>query len=266
MSNLCKKISNGYYFINKKISIAIIGIVYLINILSIRNFLLKTNKMQTNIIDYILYLFNDFYFIFFLSYTLISIFIFRLNYTHDIDNYIYIRYKNRKEWFINRILKIAFCVLAFIITILLISSVQLFTYFKGITTWTEFGNNYFPNIQLIVKSPITAVIISISLVYLYLFALSLISFTSGLFFNKSIYGFFLAIILNLTNMLVYLNRIKSLLEFTFCTNTLLIDQYNRQIDTDKIMFSLLYWSVIIIITIILGVMRIKNMDLSRGKK
>lgn len=266
MCSVWRKIANKYYFIDKKISISIVLIFYFINLLSIKNFFLETNNLKINIIDYILYLFNDFYFIFFLSYILISVFMFRIYLNSDIDEYIYIRYRNRNRWLINRILYISVCVLVFIMMLLFVNFIQLFIYFKGIATWTDFGENYFSNIYSIVKSPIIAVVISISLVYLYLFSLSLIAFTGGLFFKKKIYGFFFAVILNLLNMLIYLNGIKSISEISFCTNTILLYQYNRQIQFDKIVFSVVYWLIIIAIAIILSLIRIKNIDLDRGKK
>lgn len=265
MNSIQKKISDKLYFIDKRTCISVILSIYFINFLLIGNFLVETEKMQSNVIDYILYLFNDFYFIFFLSYILISILIFPININLHIDKYIYIRYQSRKKWFMSRIFIISFCLMILIMTIILISLIQLISRLKKITIWTQFGVYYFSNIHLFYESPLVAVIISIVLVYLYLFSLSLISFVSGLFFSKKIFGFFLAITLNLANILIYLNNIKILSEFGFCINTILSFQFSRQISFGGTVFSIFYWLIIIIVTIIWGLIKINNMDLGRDK-
>lgn len=264
MNSIQRKVFDKLYFINKKTYISLILSIYFINFLLVSNFLVETDKMQANVIDYILYLFNDFYFIFFLSYILISILIFPLNLNLHIDKYIYIRYQSRKKWFMSRIFLISFCSMIFIMTIVLISLIQLISRFKEITTWTQFGSYYFSDIYPFYElSPLSAVIISVALVYLYLFSLSLISFVSGLFFSKKIYGFFLAITLNLANILIYLNNIKILSEFGFCLNTILSFQNSRRISFGNTVFSIFYWLFIIFVTTILGLIKINNMDLDR---
>nr|WP_312580070.1 hypothetical protein [Sedimentibacter sp.] len=163
------------------------------------------------------------------------------------------------------IFKISFCSMTLIITIILISLIQLISQFEEITTWTQFGKYYFLGVHPFYESPLVAIIISFVLVYLYLFSLSLISFVLGLFFSKKIYGFFLTVILNLANILIYLNNLKILSELGFCTNTILSLQHSRQIDFDGIIFSILYWLIIIIVTIIFGAIKINSVNLDKDK-
>jgi len=217
---------------------------------------------DSNGYDFLLYLFNNRFFSIFVIPPLVLLSLHKIDLT--LNNYIFIRFKNRKEWLLNIVKSISKLIFVFIISILgialIISLLQGLSFYP---TWSNDSMQKFSALPNILKyNPLILVIIQLLLLYGYLFTLSLLLLLFNIKLNNTIGSFLLVIILNSFNIGILLSKLDLIGRFSFSYN-LLLELHNWGITPiyPSIYFSFAYWIIIIIFILLYNIKLLNKLDI-----
>jgi hypothetical protein len=188
------------------ISFFVFTILSSYSVMQIMNYTHSTGKMF-NIFDAYFYQFGLHMYLFIVIAPLYLILISSIFTDTGIDNYIYIRFNNKRYVWLNKMILLFAITGTYILMATLINVIiGSFSLEMGIS-WSEGAKTLeqllyiadfnFMNDQLFTISPILVMLTSLLLLYLYLFFLGVLAFIASFLFKKSIFGLALGLSVNL---------------------------------------------------------------------
>lgn len=261
MYKLREYISENFFFINKKESIFICAILYVQILYFFNEFVKEIGSCPCSAIEFIIYIFNNFFFIFYISYFIVF-YIYNKQINNTVaENYLRVKFKSRKKYLIRNISNIFIIVIGYILLIMIICLIQSLLNLDFNNNWSEYSISlYSRNSSLLDKQPLIIMILSILKTSMYLFILVIIVEMTNMFFRYKIFGFIVAIICNVFNIAIYLYRIRPFLKFSLCPN-ILINSSNWSIDFNiTTIYSFIYLISIITLVLFISLKRINKID------
>lgn len=231
-------------------------------ILSVFKFIefFKYYSNDSTIYDYTLYILNDY---FFMLYLVATIFLFCLNKisnSTEFSNYVYIRFKNRKVFFIKNIIFFFMSAFIFIFNLSISSILISFIFLLDINEWGNFSFYYFQHIKVLfdVYSPLFSIILLNIKLALYLTTLASIYYLLINISDDIRVSTISFIVIFGLNIVINQSQIDNFLRFTLF--------YNARWNWDNIHISSfclnsLYFVVLIICLNILSFKVFKHKDL-----
>lgn len=225
---------------------------------------------QKNIYDLLLFTFSDFYFVFYVLSLLFLLTLYKYLPTSKFNEYLIIKFENRKVWLFSNLVSILFIGAAFILILIFICLLESFGKVDYLNKWSEFSrNNYKYSLGNIFNSssPVIIALNNIGMVYLYLCILGFTFFISHLVFRNSILSFVIAFGTNLFSVIIFIAKIQVLYQFTYIYYVLiLMKQYQINVIKEFTLPSLMYWFSLILIVLLISMFRLNKVDFYwRGK-
>lgn len=262
------KIKLKYFTANIELKYKIIVALSIISLIFLNmSQFISTVQIQSNGYDFLLKMFSNY---FFSIYTVpIGILVLLYNIDVGLNNYIYLRFKSKKEWFKSNVLVIA--KLIFIVTSSIIFISIILSLLKGFNFYPEWSSdsliNYSNVPKLLKYNPIIIVIIQFILFYMYLFSISLLAFTFNIIYKNNIVSFLYIIFINSLNIAIILSKLDFIGKISFSYNMLLgLHSWGINPRYPSILFSIIYWIIIIIIIYICSIKYICKFDLIEREK
>lgn len=258
MNKLLKNIYIIKFIEYKIISIVCISILLFINY----NEFLTQIKYSANIYDFIIYIFNN---KFFSLYTIPFLFLFNLyiiNYKNRFLN-IFSRFSNKNDLIHYEIKLISKLLIIFIFTIIIISILITSTTLSILPTWSEQSLYTFEFIPRVLKyNPLCIIFIQLLLFYLYVFTLSIMFIIASNFFKSNLKSILIILIINSVNIGILSSNNKFIAKYSLACNMMFNMHNLGKIDYyPTVLYSILYFIIIIISIKILGTKLINKIDL-----
>jgi hypothetical protein len=211
--------------------------------------------------DYILYVLNNFFFVLYIYTFIFLISLHNIYSDMSFNNYIYIRLKNRKQWFYENILFILKSSICFISVLLIFSIIISVLNFSNKNLWTDCSFYLFNNISevFIFSKPLITIVILYFKNFLYLASFGMIYYFLINYTQKVSVAFVGIMIIFGFNVVINLSHIERVLPFTLFYNAL---WSAGNINLKNIIFSLLYFLVILVLCFILSYKNFQNKDLN----
>ena len=247
--------------INKRDKVFFSMSIFFLIFINMKDFLSKPYA-NSNGYDFLFHLLNNRFFSIFIIPPLVLLFLYKVNLSFN--NYIFIRFNNRRDWFINSVKSISKFIFIFIISILII--VLTMCSLKGLKFYPSWSNDSiqkFSSLPNVLKyNPLVLITLQLLLFYGYLFTLSLLLLIFNIKFKNTIISFLFVIILNSFNIGILLSKLDSIGRFSFSYN-LLLDFHNWGTTPvySSIYFSIFYWIIIIVSIFLYGVRLLNKLDI-----
>lgn len=243
-----------------QLSILIISILSLI-ILNFNDFSNRI-KLEANIYDFLIYIFNNYFFSMFVVPIVFLVIIYK--YTSDLNNYIFLRFKNRKHWVINNFKYIAKLALVFISSLLILITIVCLVFNLSISPeWSKLSLDMYQNFPDLLKyNPIIIILTQLFLFYMYIVILALLLFIINVSIKNSVLSFLIIISLNFFNIGIILSKLHVLGKLSFGYNMLLsFHSLGIELQYPSIKFSIIYWIVVTLCIYIYAIKCITKIDI-----
>lgn len=240
--------------------------IIILTCLNMKDFL-SSSTLNANAYDFLLYIINNRFFSIYVIPPIVLLFLYKINI--NFNKYIFIRFNNKSEWFLNSIISISKLILIFVFFLLII--IFGICTIKGLSlfpNWSLYALDKFSGVSQILKyNPLILSIIQIFSFYCYLFVLSLIFLILNIKFENNIGAFLCVIIINSINIGILLSKLDFIGKYSLGYNLLLdLHNWGNTPIYPTIRFSMFFWIITILIIYIIGNKLSNKVDLVGKKK
>lgn len=257
-----KELHTFYFFKREYFFIALFIVLYTLSLF------LQTLDRKGNLYDFLLSI-TEFHALFYCItpiYLITITFFFSIG---SIQNYLIIRFKNKRAWYIYNVKLMIKLVTIFCIVLFTIIFVESISVLDSQNKWSKYAVNFysFHNEFLITFSPIIIVITNFSLLWLFLFLCSLIYYLIYILTKKILLAFLFSFLLIGLNIIAKLSQLSGITDYLFY-NRVDIFQYmylNDSIQNNYPFEIFIYWILLITTTYLIGFLVINKLDITKGK-
>ncbi len=259
MRNGKKSIAYLSILYSKKMVHVYIAIFIALSFFKFREFLLDTN-LEKNFFDYILFIFNDFFVLFYMISVVFMIIMYPIA---QIKREMVIRFQDRKDWFktaVGCVFMIALIMMAVLLIIMLLQALITLKFNNG---WSEYALYKYAKyeMELSLMNPLSLVLSNLLLVFLYLSTLGLIFFVSNIYIGNSVFALLITIGINCGSIIIFLSRLSSFYFITFVNNTIFFDNFlSKSSNNIGFIYSLAYWLILIGLLLLGGRSKVCKLD------
>lgn len=246
------KIKSIFELANKKLFCISIAILVIADLSLFSSFLKDVHGLNFNIYDYLNYIFNDFTFVFWGLFITTIMVLYNLIDSAPLKRYLVMKFSSRKTFILTNILYIITYDFLLIISILIISVLQLINKTSFINRWSQYGLYKYKNTNLINYSPFNLTIKNLLAVFMYLFIIGIFMVVINLYFKKAPFVIIATLFFNLFGIVVLLAKLRKLYPISIVHNTLLIYRAN--------LHPYIFWIFLSAVFILLSVYRVKKFD------
>lgn len=216
------------------------------------SFLKDTHGLEFSIYDYLIFICNDLYFVFFIIFLTTMILLYKIIDNIPLKKYLIMKFTSRKVWFLNNMLYIIIFDFLLILFIVIGSIFQSINKTSFINSWSKYGLYKYKNTSLINYTPLNITLKCLLLIFVYVFTIGVFMLMLSLYLKKSEFAIVLILIFNLSNIGIFLAKAKKLYCVSMVNNTLLIYQNN--------LYPWIYWILLITLLITLSLYKLKKID------
>lgn len=231
--------------------------------------LVSTNTESKNFYDFMFSTFNDYFFVTYLLPLLVLILFYRILPSDKFHEYIMVKFKNRTEWFFMNIFSIFIVSFLYVVGMLLLFFLVTVTHLNFGNLFSEFAINkyHIPANVLVSMKPFPIFISNIFFIYLFIVSLGCMAFIGYMFFQNSVLSILLPLFFTIFGVISFLGKVEWLYPFSFPTHTLVdLIVYDKKGLFSIISSSLLYWGIVILVLLTLGLISVLKMDVKGEEK
>lgn len=213
--------------------------------------------LHQNIYDYLLYIFNDYFNVFYFLLFVYLVMMYPLSPTSSFNQYVIMRFRSRGQWYRASVTSISMVSISLLLSILVICILQSLITLGFENQWSEYADSVNKNRAEI--QPLIVVSGKLLLIFLYTFSMGIIFFTVNLWLKNAIASFLLTYGLNVVTILIYSNHITTFYFLTFVRHVLIRQGYHNFYN--HLGVSIGYWLSFIVLFLFIGWLGLRKIDL-----
>lgn len=273
MYKLFKLIS--VYFNRKLINYLVFISLIIYNFLIFINFSSNAFMKKQNIYDLLIATFDNYFGQAYFFFILFFVFIYSIGSQKYYFQYIFLKFKNRKQWFNVNILLVVFSSVFFTLVIFLQCLLEGMLNFKFNNSWSEYSlflsstattvyENNVINYVVHAMTPLAFVVITMIFTICFFSVIGMLYYVLTLCFKKKIWAFLGVFLINCINIYLYNYSNNFAQKFSFYGNILILKTYNNPIDASIFYNRIFYWILWIFFIYVVGMILKSKKDLHFG--
>lgn len=270
----------SYININKgkdKIEYSLIAVLLIYNFAYYISFLQNTKGFYVNWYDFSISLLSSYMNMAYFYFSIFLIYIYNVNSKKNYYKYLFLRFKNRKEWYTYNILNILVKSIKFTSIIIIQAFLQGIITLSFRNKWSEYSihiasskrvaylfNQKTFGYVIETMTPLKYIVINIIFIIFFFLVLGLIYLILSMLFKSKLIVFVSIILLNCVNIGVYLLEAPIFVRWTFYYNTSVITAYENTLNSSIFYNRFLYWILLIFILVLIGSLLKRHVDFEFG--
>ena len=227
--------------------------------------LLQVGLEYKNLLDALLFTFNDFFHVFFILTNIFFICLYSFNPFTNFNQYLLLKFKNMYKWFFVNIMSIVVTVFSFITFIIILIISMTILNMDVQFSWSNFALTNYDFLKegnLTKTSPSLILLGNLINCYLFFTTMAIAVFVFSLLFRTMVVSVVFVLLMNAISTGIFLSGKSIFWRYSFVPNVLISDTntlYNMVKSTS-------YWLILIFILLVFGYYLIHKIDFNGGEK